>query len=547
MLSGFLITVNSIFVGHKRLMLDLGSLFDENSYLQQNTDVANAVSQGVFANGLDHFRLHGQFEGRQPSGFYSESYYLQQNPDVANAVSLGGFATGLEHFLNHGQFEGRDPITEFNTAYYLGQNPDVASAVNSGGMTALGHYVFFGQNEGRVANAVGSQGLNQPIDPVTGAFTPFIPAEGPFATQFGFGLVDAADAVARARGLEPFSFDQPLESANLEEQNEIDDDFYGLNLIKAPAVWNQGITGKDVVVAVLDGKIDETHPEFAGKIVPVPGFDFVGGTPNQDDFQHGTHVAGIIAAKNDGINVTGVAPDAKIMPIRVLDRTIDENLPADDINLRYANAIRFAVDNGADIINMSLKLPSPETTYKTDEQGQRVIDQNKEGLTPNTEVENALRYAKDNGVIVVMPAGNNEGQDQSQPFYPGRYAEDGLGIAVGAVDDLNNILLEGEVPSQFAGSNPEINFISAPAYEIASTYPNNEINSQTGTSQAAPFVAGVAALMLEANPNLNPDQVYDILTGTAKADGLKIFEDGEEKEFDIATGLFEAANDEEIA
>ncbi len=503
-------------------MLDLGSLFDENSYLQQYTDVANAVSQGGFATGFDHFRLHGQFEGRQPSGFYSESYYLQQNPDVANAVSLGGFATGLEHFLNHGQFEGRDPITEFNTAYYLGQNPDVASAVNSGGMTALGHYVFFGQNEGRVANAVGSQGFNQPIDPVTGAFTPFIPPEGPFATQFGFGLVDAADAVARARGLEPFSFDQPLESANLEEQNEIDDDFYGLNLIKAPAVWNQGITGKDVVVAVLDGGVDDTHSEFAGKIVP--GFDFVGGNANQQDFQHGTHVAGIIAAKNDGINVTGVAPDAKIMPIRVLDRGVDGNLSADDINLRYANAIRFAVENGADIINMSLKLPSPEGT---------------DGLTPNTEVENALRYAKDNGVLVVMAAGNNDGKDQSQPFYPGRYAEDGLGIAVGAVDDLNTVLdLDGVAP-QFAGSNPEINFISAPAYRIASTYPNNEINSQTGTSQAAPFVAGVAALMLEANPNLNPDQVYDILTGTAKADGLKIFENGEEKEFDIATGLFE--------
>lgn len=503
-------------------MLDLGSLFDENSYLQQYTDVANAVSQGVFATGLDHFRLHGQFEGRQPSGFYSETYYLQQNPDVANAVSVGVFATGLDHFLSHGQFEPRDPINEFNTAYYLAQNPDVAATVNSGGMTALGHYVFFGQNEGRIANEVGSQGFNQPIDPVTGAFTPFIPERGAFATQFGFGLVDAADAVARARGLEPFSFDQPLASANLEAQNAIDDDFYGLNLVKAPAVWNQGITGKNVVVAVLDGGVDDTHSEFAGKIVP--GFDFVGGNPNQQDFQHGTHVAGIIAAKNDGINVTGVAPDAQIMPVRVLDRTIDENLSADDINIRYANAIRFAVDNGADIINMSLKLPSPEET---------------DGLTPNIEVENALRYAQDNGVVVVMAAGNNDGVDQSQPFYPGRYAENGLGIAVGAVDDFNTVLDLDNVSPQFAGSNPEINFISAPAYRIASTYPNNEINSQTGTSQAAPFVAGVAALMLEANPNLNPEQVYDILTGTAKADGLRIFEDEQEKEFDIATGLFQ--------
>ncbi|MGL4499385.1 MAG: hypothetical protein ACRCU2_10035, partial [Planktothrix sp.] len=136
------------------LMLDLGSIFDENFYLQQYTDVANAVSQGGFATGFDHFLLTGQFEGRQPSGFYSESYYLQQNPDVANAVSQGGFTTGLDHFLLNGQFEGRDPITEFNTAHYLAHNPDVAAAVNSGGMTALGHYVMLGRNEGRVPTAI---------------------------------------------------------------------------------------------------------------------------------------------------------------------------------------------------------------------------------------------------------------------------------------------------------------------------------------------------------------------------------------------------------
>lgn len=508
-------------------MLTLGSLFDENTYLQQNPDVANAVSLGGFASGFDHFLKHGQFEGRQPSGFYSESYYLQQNPDVASAVSLGGFATGLDHFLSHGQFEKRDPIAGFNTGYYLQQNPDVAAAVNAGAMTALEHYVFFGKNEGRFPIPFGSPGFNQPnwpIDPITGAF---IPSRGAFAPQFGFGLVDAADAVAKARGqAEPFFFSDDLK---LNEDfgfldNPVPNDFYGLNLVKAPAVWNQGITGKDIVVAVLDGGVDETHPEFTGKIVP--GFDFIGGIPNQQDFQHGTHVAGIIAAKNDGINITGVAPDAEIMPIRVLDRTVDGNLSADEINLRYANAIRFAVDNGADIINMSLKLPSPDGNEN-------------DGLTPNLEVENALRYAKDNGVVVVMAAGNNDGKDQSQPFYPARYAEDGLGIAVGAVDDNNTVLDLNSVPPQFAGFNPGINYVSAPGYEIASTYPNGRINSQTGTSQAAPFVAGVAALMLEANPNLTPDQVYDILTGTAKANGLKIFENDQEKVFDIATGLFE--------
>ena len=523
-------------------MLDLGSLFDENSYIQQYTDVANAVSQGGFATGLDHFRLHGQFEGRQPSGFYSESYYLQQNQDVANAVSVGVFATGLDHFLSHGQFEPRDPINEFNTAYYLAQNPDVAAAVNSGGMTALGHYVFFGQNEGRVANALGSQGFNQPIDPVTGAFTPFIPARGAFVNQFGFGLVDAADAVAKARGQEePFSFSDDLNlnaDFGLETALELENDFYGLNLVKSPAVWNQDITGKDVVVAVLDTGINYNHPALADRIVP--GYDFI---DNDDDPifnekdsasqsfggpKHGTHVAGIIAAKNDGLNndgpnFTGVAPDAKIMPIRVLGtkETVDgeekgQDPTPDESNIAFANGIRFAVDNGADIINMSLGLP---------------------GDTESDEVKEALNYAKQEGVVVVMSAGNG-GPDKNGPTYPGLYAQDGLGIAVGAINDFNAIT----VSSQPAGSNPQINFVVAPGYEIVSTDHTNNLAIESGTSQAAPFVAGVAALMLEANPNLTPDQVYDILTGTAKADGLGIDEDGNgkaDKIFDIATGEFE--------
>jgi subtilisin family serine protease len=511
-------------------MLDIGSLFDENYYLQQNPDVANAVSLGGFATGFDHFLSNGQFEGRQPSGFYSESYYLQQNQDVANAVSLGGFASGLEHFLNNGQFEGRDPITEFNTAYYLEQNPDVAAVVNSGGMTALGHYVLYGQNEGRVANALGSQSFNQPIDPLTGSsFTPFIPAEGPFEPRFGFGLVDAADAVARARGQEPFAFSDDLKlNANSPLDNAPENDLYGLNLVKAPAVWNQDITGEDVVVAVLDTGINYNHPELSDRIVS--GYDFIDDdddpifNENDSDLQgkpeHGTHVAGIIAAKNDGANVTGVAPDAKIMPIRVLGTKKDGTDPtADESKLAFANGIRFAVNNDADIINMSLGLP---------------------GNTESDEVKEALNYAKQEGVVVVMSAGN-DGSAEDKPTYPGLYAQDDLGIAVGAIDDLNIIT---EV-SQPAGSNPQINFVVAPGFEIVSTDHKNNIDTDGGTSQAAPFVAGVAALMLEANPDLNPDQVYDILTGTAKADGLKIFEDGQEKEFDVATGVFEVVTQEE--
>jgi subtilisin family serine protease len=506
-------------------MLDIGSLFDENYYLQQNPDVANAVSLGGFATGLDHFLSNGQFEGRQPSGFYSESYYLQQNQDVANAVSLGGFASGLEHFLNNGQFEGRDPITEFNTAYYLQQNPDVAAVVNSGGMTALGHYVFFGQNEGRVANAVGSQSFNQPIDPLTGdSFTP----------QFGFGLVDAADAVAQASGLQT-SF--PDVDDIFDSVDDGFNDFYGLNDINAPEVWAQGFTGEGVKIAVLDSGIDYNHPDLSNQINRDLAFDFVDNdndpifNPEDQTFQntspnHGTHVTGIIAAENDDDDVTGVAYDAEIIPLRVFGTKADGTNPSvDETNSGVAQAIRYAVDNGADVINMSLALNG---------------ENNQVGLVPDSRVEEALRYAKEQGVVSVMSAGNKLSDDLTQYLYPARYAEQGLGIAVGAVNDQQSII-DISLP---AASETPVNFVSAPGFGILSTYPNNVEEVEDGTSQAAPFVTGVVALMLEANPDLNPDQVYSILTETAEADGLKIFEDGQQKEFDIATGAFEIVEED---
>lgn len=513
-------------------MLDLNTLFDENYYLSQNPDVASAVGQGGFTTGLDHFSAFGKFERRQPSAFYDESFYLADNLDVANAVEQGILGSGLDHFIFFGQFEGRDPISEFDTSNYLSQNQDVAAAVNSGAMTAYGHYVAFGANEGRL----GAPSLQQLVDPITGGgispgpeLTAIIPPKGRFTTQFGFGLVDAADAVARARGeSSAFPDIEDILSSGAAKFN----DFYGLNLVNAPEVWEQGFTGEGITVAVLDSGIDYNHPELTDNILPT-GFDFVDGdndpifNPDDKAFQgtgsnHGTHVTGIIAAERNEDDVTGVAYDAKIMPLRVLGTKEDGSQPtAEETNSNIAEAIRYAVDNGADVINMSLAL---------DAEGD-----NQAGLVPDPNVEEALRYAKERGVVSVFATGNNFDGSLTEFLYPARYAEQGLGIAVGALDDTRLITpLSLAAPSEMP-----INFVSAPGFGIFSTYPNDEQEVEDGTSQAAPFVAGVAALMLEANPGLTPDQVYDILIGTAKANGLKILEDNQEKEFDIATGLFE--------
>ena len=131
--------------------LPLAQLFDENFYLNQNPDIAEAVNDGVFTSGFDHFVEVGIVEGRNPSILYNEAFYLANNPDVANAVATGAISSGLEHFLNSGHEEGRDPSNLFDQSDYLTNNSDVAMAVGSGTVqSAFEHYIEFGIDENRL-------------------------------------------------------------------------------------------------------------------------------------------------------------------------------------------------------------------------------------------------------------------------------------------------------------------------------------------------------------------------------------------------------------
>lgn len=519
-------------------MLDLELLFDENSYLARYEDVADALFDGAISSAIDHFESFGKGEKRRPSAFYDESFYLAGNLDVANALEDGIWESGIEHFLEHGQFEGRDPITDFSGSRYLAQNPDVAAAVESGEMTAYDHFLTFGINEERL----GAPGILSYTDPMTDRdVTGLIPVANTelFQQELGFGLVDAAEAVSRAVA-QSISLPAVPELVSLQPEGseEFLNDFFGLNLVDAPAVWEQGFTGKGVTVAVLDTGMDLNHPEFAGRIVP--GFDFVDGNddpsfnpgehPLQSDFRHGTHVAGLIAASRTDAGVIGVAHESNIMPLRVIGfRENGEEPTVQETNSAIAQGIRYAVDNGADIINLSLALAS--------EQGP--------GLEPDPGVEEALRYAKEQGVVTIMAAGNKLDDDLTEYLYPARYAEIGLGVAVGAIDE-NKEIWGGSLPAS-AGSTG--NFLVAPGVGKLSTVPQGfgdafideeeTLDIQDGTSQAAPVVAGVAALMLEANPNLTPDQVYNILSGTANPAGIRRREeDFSLSEFDVVTGEF---------
>ncbi|GIH09716.1 hypothetical protein Rhe02_77830 [Rhizocola hellebori] len=244
-------------------------------------------------------------------------------------------------------------------------------------------------------------------------------------------------------------------------------------------------TGAGVRVAVIDSGVSAAHPALDGKVLP--GNDLVTSGPGTcDENGHGTLIAGIIAGRptvSNGYAFHGVAPGAQVVPVRVLrdqTRSFNEDLPA-----RIAQAIRWATDVAdADVMNLSL------TT------------------THSPELEAAIRYAIGRGVVLVAAAGNEGGGAQpGAPSYPASY--EGV-IAVASTDRQDK-----HVGSSTAGSYVDI---AAPGVQIAGPSPAGGgylFSEPGGTSFAAAYVSGVAALVRAYNPALSPQQVADRLMQTA--------------------------------
>jgi subtilisin family serine protease len=335
----------------------------------------------------------------------------------------------------------------------------------------------------RVYPYSGNTNYNLAVSATTATVTPG------YSAISGYGLVNAAKAVAGALNQSPFADVPTFGGAN----------DWGVNLVNAPEAWARGYTGQGVVVAVLDTGVDRNHADLAGNIWTnageiandgldndgngyvddVYGWNFANGNNNTlDGNRHGTHVAGTIAAVNNGFGATGVAYNSRIMPVKVLSDSGSGSYSG------VAQGIRYAVDNGADVINMSLG-----------------------GGSTDSAVQSALQYASSRGVIVVMAAGNS---GAAQPGYPASNATS-WGLAVGAVNSSNQMASF----SNRAGSNSSMMYVTAPGVQVYSTLPNGGYGFLSGTSMATPHVAGVVALMLNANPNLTDAQVRQIITATA--------------------------------
>ncbi|MFO0279914.1 MAG: S8 family serine peptidase [bacterium] len=335
----------------------------------------------------------------------------------------------------------------------------------------------------RVYPYTGDTNYNLAVSATTATVTPG------YSAISGYGLVNAAKAVAGALNQTPFADVPTFGGAN----------DWGVNLVNAPEAWASGYTGQGIVVAVLDTGVDRNHADLAGNIWTnageiandgldndgngyvddVYGWNFANGNNNTlDGNRHGTHVAGTIAAANNGFGATGVAYNSRIMPVKVLSDSGSGSYSG------VAQGIRYAVDNGADVINMSLG-----------------------GGSTSSAVQSALQYASSRSVIVVMAAGN---AGAAQPGYPASNATS-WGLAVGAVNSSNQMASF----SNRAGSNSSMRYVTAPGVQVYSTLPNGGYGFLSGTSMAAPHVAGLVALMLSANPNLTDAQVRQIITATA--------------------------------
>lgn len=261
---------------------------------------------------------------------------------------------------------------------------------------------------------------------------------------------------------------------------------WGLQKVRAETAWSAG-TGKGVTVAVVDSGVDPDHEDLRANIVP--GYDFVAqdGDP-RDEEGHGTHVAGIVAAvANNGIGVAGVAPNAKIMPVRVLDSEGSGSLS--DIEA----GVRWAVEHGAKVVNLSL--------------GSDVLIEFLSGGT----LTDAVNYAWSKGVIAVISAGN-EGFFRSEL----RRAK-AIVVTATTPDDRHASYATGVGFAPWGMAAPGGTDEGGEKNMILSTFWEPEGRKyayQMGTSMAVPHVAGAAAVL--RGIGFSPQETVDRLLSTAK-------------------------------
>ncbi|MDI6716229.1 MAG: S8 family peptidase [Actinomycetota bacterium] len=249
---------------------------------------------------------------------------------------------------------------------------------------------------------------------------------------------------------------------------------WGVDRIDADIAWSKS-NAESVRVAIIDSGIDLKHPDL---IANIKGY-YNTINPKQkadDDYGHGTHVAGIVAAAKNGSGVIGVGPKAELFAVKVINK--DGVGYISDV----IEGLQWCIANHMQVANMS---------FETRSFSQALHD--------------AVKASYNAGLIMVASAGNNGLGTSSTVGYPAKFEEV---IAVAAIDEHDAI-------TAWSSRGPEVD-IAAPGHGIYSTYKDSSYTSLSGTSMAAPHVTGAIALKLQLIPGLTPPQVMDLLKRTAK-------------------------------
>jgi minor extracellular protease Epr len=266
-----------------------------------------------------------------------------------------------------------------------------------------------------------------------------------------------------------------IKSVENEQEVQVDGQIqnWGVGAVQSPKMWNSNYTGKNVKIAIVDSGI-YPHEDLA----IAGGKSFVSYTTSYtDDDGHGTHVAGVIGAKYNNIGIVGVAPDAQLFAVKVL------NNKGNGLLSDILAGIDWAITNKMDIINLSLGSMDDSPALKE-------------------EIDKAF-----NSGILVVVAGGNDGNSAGTGdtiAYPAHYSS---AISVGAVDNQN-------VRASFSATGDALSFV-APGVNIVSTWLDNGYAAASGTSMAAPFVSGDLALLKEMYPTASNSQLIDTLKKTA--------------------------------